>query len=212
MATLPDDLARITATTLQHYNERAAAFWEGTRDHDVRQNIEALLRHIHGTPPWRILDFGCGPGRDLATFRALGHEAIGLDGSTQLAALARAHSGCEVWEQDFLALALPAGRFDGIFANASLFHVPRSELPRVLGELHATLKPGGVLFASNPRGDNEEGWNGARYGAYHDLEAWRAFLQAAGFAELEHYYRPPGLPREQQPWLASVWRRLPAEG
>ena len=74
-------------------------------------------------------------------------------------------------------------------------------------ELHAALKPRGVLFSSNPRGANEEGWNRGRYGAYHDLEAWRRYLTAAGFAELEHYYRPPGLPREQQPWLASVWRR-----
>jgi SAM-dependent methyltransferase len=173
----------------------------------VKQNIEALLRHIRGAPPLRILDFGCGPGRDLAAFRALGHEPIGLEGSPPLAAMAREHSGCEVWEQDFLALELPAGVFDGIFANASLFHVPRQELPRVLRELHAALKPDGVLFASNPRGNNEEGWNRGRYGAYHDLESWRAFLEAARFSELEHYYRPPGLPLEQQPWLASVWRK-----
>ena len=57
-------------------------------------------------------------------------------------------------------------------------------------------------------GRNEEGWsNGERYGVYHDLETWRRFMLAAGFAELTHYYRPDGLPREQQPWLASVWRR-----
>jgi SAM-dependent methyltransferase len=207
MQKLTDDLTLITAKTLEHYSERAEAFWEGTRDHDVQQNIAALLRHIHGTPPFRILDFGCGPGRDLMTFRALGHEPIGLEGSAPLAAMARAHSGCEVWEQDFLALKLPAAHFDGIFANASLFHVPKQELPRVLGELHAALKPQGVLFSSNPRGSNEEGWNRGRYGAYHDLEAWRAFLKAAGFSELEHYYRPSGLPIEQQPWLASVWRK-----
>jgi SAM-dependent methyltransferase len=199
--------ALITSKTLEHYGERAAEFWAGTRGHDVRQNIAALLRHIRAAPPWSILDFGCGPGRDLATFRALGHNAVGLDGSAPLAAMARQHSGCEVWEQDFLALQLPAGRFDGIFANASLFHVPTQELPRVLRELHAALKADGVLFSSNPRGNNEEGWNRGRYGVYHDLHAWRAFVQAAGFSELEHFYRPEGLPCEQQPWLASVWRK-----
>ena len=105
--------------------------------------------------------------------------------------MARAHSGCEVWQQDFLQLDLPDRHFDGIFANASLFHVPAQELPRVLRELHATLKPGGVLFASNPRGDNQEGWSGERYGAYHDLETWRRYVTGAGFVELTHYYRPP---------------------
>ena len=203
-----EDPALVSGRTLEHYDERAAEFWSGTRDHDVTQNIEALLRHLRGTPPFSILDFGCGPGRDLATFRAMGHEAIGLEGSPRFAAMAREHSGCKVWEQDFLTLKLPAGRFDGIFANASLFHVPSAELPRVLRELHGALKVDGVLFSSNPRGSNEEGWNRGRYGVYHDVDAWRAFLEAAGFSELEHYYRPPGLPREQQPWLASVWRKV----
>lgn len=212
MTQLLEDLTLITAKTLEHYNERAVEFWEGTRDHDVKQNIETLLRHIRSAPPFHILDFGCGPGRDLMAFRALEHEPIGLEGSPPLAAMARKHSRCEVWEQDFLALRLPPGRFDGIFANASLFHVPRQELPRVLRELRAALKPDGVLFTSNPRGNNEEGWNRGRYGAYHDLESWRAFLETAGFMELEHYYRPPGLPLERQPWLASVWRKSSVSG
>jgi len=207
MMLTPDDLAQISALTLAHYQASAEEFREGTRDHDVSQNIAALLRHIQGAPPYRILDFGCGPGRDLRTFGALGHEAIGLDGCPRFVEMAHADSGCEVWLQDFLALELPAAHFDGIFANAVLFHVPSQELPRVLGQLRATLKPGGVLFSSNPRGDNQEGWHGERYGAYYDLANWRTLLAAAGFVELEHYYRPPGLPRAQQPWLASVWRR-----
>lgn len=201
------DLEKITALTLEHYNESADDFREGTRHHDVSQNIAALLRHIEAPPPYCILDFGCGPGRDLKTFRALGHHPIGLDGSARLVEMARGDSGCEVWQQDFLKLKLPPARFDGIFANASLFHVPAQELPQVLGKLFDALKPGGVLFSSNPRGHNEEGWNGRRYGSYHDLEAWRRYMAAAGFVELEHYYRPAGLPREQQPWLASVWRK-----
>ena len=204
----PDELKQISATTLAHYNYSAEDFRAGTRDHDVSQNIAALLRHIQGQPPFQILDFGCGPGRDLKTFTALGHVAIGLDGAERFAEMARADSGCEVWQQDFLKLDLPDNRFDGIFANAVLFHVPSQELPRVLRQLHAALKPGGVLFSSNPRGENQEGWNGNRYGAYHDLEHWQQLLTAVGFVELEHYYRPAGLPREQQPWLASVWRKV----
>jgi SAM-dependent methyltransferase len=203
----PQDLEGITRATLEHYDSRAEDFWRGTRDHDVAQNMSALLDAIESPAPFTILDFGCGPGRDLKAFADRGHIAVGLEGSARFAAMAREYSGCEVLEQDFLKLDLPPARFDGVFANASLFHVPGRELPRVLRELRATLKPGGVLFSSNPRGANEEGWNRGRYGAYHDLESWRRYLTAAGFDELSHYYRPPGLPREQQPWLASVWRR-----
>lgn len=207
MSLTPDVLQRITADTLSHYEASAAQFWLGTRDHDVSQNIQALLAHIQGEPPFEILDFGCGPGRDLTTFVSLGHRATGLEGTPSFAAMAREHSGCEVLEQSFLALDLPPARFDGIFANASLFHVPSQELPRVLRQLHGALKSGGVLFSSNPRGQGQEGWQGGRYGVYHDLDGWRAFLGAAGFVELQHYYRPAGLPRDQQPWLASVWRK-----
>jgi SAM-dependent methyltransferase len=203
-----DRLRQISDITLRHYNQSAEAFWQGTRDHDVSQNIAALLTHIEAVAPFTILDFGCGPGRDLKRFTETGHFAVGLDGAERFAQMAREYSGCEVLHQDFLALDLPTARFDGVFANASLFHVPTQELPRVLRQLHASLKPGGVLFSSNPRGRNEEGWNSGRYGAYHDLDAWRAFVSAAGFVELHHYYRPPGLPREQQPWLATIWRAL----
>lgn len=202
----PQDLERIADITLRHYDQRATDFWEGTRDHDVGQNIAALLRYIEGAPPFTILDFGCGPGRDLNAFTRLGHIAIGLDGAPRFAAMAREHSGCDVWCQDFLKLALPENRFDGVFANAALFHIPSQELPRVLRELRATLKPRGVLFSSNPHGQNQEGWNGERYGVYYDLETWRRHMTTAGFVELTHYYRPAGAPREQQPWLASVWR------
>lgn len=200
-------LRELMSRTIAHYDDHAPGFWEGTKDHDVSQNIEALLRHIEGTPPFTILDLGCGPGRDLRTFRALGHEPVGLDGAARFVEMARTHASCEVLHQDFLALELPEGRFHGIFANASLFHVPSAELPRVLGELRAALRPRGVLFASNPRGHGEEGMRGERYGTYHDLEGWRRALTAAGFEELDHYYRPPGLPRAEQPWLASLWRR-----
>lgn len=203
----PAALSEISRVTLRHYDAHADAFREGTRDHDVSQNVDALLGRIEGPAPFVLLDFGCGPGRDLATFRSLGHEAVGLDGAIRFVEMARG-TGCEVLHQDFLALDLPRARFHGIFANASLFHVPTQELPRVLGDLWTALRSRGVLFSSNPRGQGEEGWQAGRFGAYHDLDAWRRMVTAAGFDEIDHYFRPMGRPRAQQPWLATVWRKF----
>jgi SAM-dependent methyltransferase len=202
----------LAAQTIAHYERYAESYRDGTADHDVSQNIEALLAAIEGPAPFHVLDFGCGPGRDLCSFVQRGHQATGLDGSAPFVAMARLASGCEVWHQDFLALDLPAARFDGVFANATLFHVPRSELPEVLRKLHHTLKPDGVLFSSNPRGQDNEGFSGSRYGAYFTLETWRGLLKAAGFEEISYYYRPTDAPPAEQYWLASLWRRRDLPG
>jgi SAM-dependent methyltransferase len=202
-----EQLAALAAATIAHYDDSAPSFAAATRDHDVSQNYAALLGAIEGTPPFTILDLGCGPGRDLAHFTSLGHTAIGLDGSLRFVEMARAATRCDVLHQSFLDLSLPAARFDGIFANASLFHVPTQELRRVLGELHQALAPRGVLFCSNPRGPDAEGRNGERYGAYRTYESWKAMVEPVGFEEVEHYYRPKDRPREEQPWLATVWRK-----
>jgi len=201
------DLDEVATRTLGHYDRGAASFWTGTKDHDVSQNIEALLRHMEGDAPLRVLDFGCGPGRDLVDWKSRGHTPVGLDGALNFCEMARELSGCEVLHQDFMQLSLPAGSFEGVFANATLFHVPAQSQPTTLGALHQALKPRGVLMSSNPRGRDEEGWNGDRYGRYHSLVGWRRFMTEAGFVEVEHYYRPTGLPRAEQPWLVTVWRR-----
>lgn len=200
-------VAETSKRTLAHYETNADSFWEGTAGHDVSQNIEALLSSIEGQPPFRILDFGCGPGRDLLTFKQMGHLPTGLDGCKRFVEMAQAHSGCPVLHQDFLSLDLPQQYFDGVFANASFFHVPSDQHQRVLTLLHACLKPRGVLFFSNPRGNAVETYHGERYGCHFDLPQWREILTQAGFDEVLHYYRPQGRPIEEQPWLAMVWRR-----
>lgn len=197
----------VAATTIANYNRMAVAYSKGTANHDVSQNINALLDAINVDGPYVILDLGCGPGRDLCQFSVLGHEVVGLDGSIELVRIARTKTNCEVLHQNFLQLDLPVARFDGIFANASLFHVPSSQLAQVLDNLAATLKSGGVLLCSNPRGNNEEGWFEGRYGCFHNLETWRTYVIDAGFRELHHYYRPTGRPRAEQPWLVTVWRK-----
>ena len=204
----PAALRSIASRTLSHYQERAEAFWEGTRDHDVSQNLQALLAALPARPNLRILDLGCGPGRDLMALRGLGHAPVGLDGCAAFVRMAREHSGCEVLEQSFLELELPYQSFDGVFANASLFHVPGAELPRVLRELFAALVPGGALFCSNPRamGAEREGWQGERYGTYLSLESWSALFEAAGLTLLQHFLRPAGKPASARSPL-SLHRR-----
>lgn len=200
-------LSEIESITLNHYNQNADDFWLGTKNHDVSQNYQALLSQFSPDQSLTILDFGCGPGRDVRYFKSLGHNAIGLDGCPSFCEMARDYSGGEIWHQSFLKLQLPDNYFDAVFANASLFHVPSKALPRVLKELYAALKPNGVLFTSNPRG-NGEGWSGKRYGNYMELEDSAHYFENAGFQVVGHYYRPEGKPRDQQPWLAIVSRCL----
>lgn len=207
MSSLSPEVRQLLDATLAHYNGRADAFWAATRDHDVSQNREALLAALGTGGPWTLLDIGCGPGRDLKAFSEQGHRAIGVEGAARFVEMAAAFSGCEVWHQDFLALDLPEGFFDGIFANASLFHVPRLSLPAILSQLHGALRSGGVLFCSNPRGANEELYQDGRYGVFYDWASWQELLRGSGFTEITHYYRPSEAPPEQQRWIASVWRK-----
>ena len=200
-------LGEIEQSTLAYYSNHAESFWLGTRDHDVSQNIEAFLSALPKKQPLDILDFGCGPGRDLYTFKTLGHKAVGLDGSAEFCQMAELHSSCPTLHQNFLDLRLAPDSFDGIFANASLFHIPSTELPTVLAKLNTALRSGGVLFSSNPRG-SAEGWNGERYGHYMELDVSKSYLEQAGFCIHDHYYRPPGLPIDQQPWLAIVSQKI----
>ena len=200
------DLVEIERLNIAHYDENAESFRIGTKDHDVSQNIAALLDALPKEKTLDILDFGCGPGRDMCVFKSMGHRPTGLDGSKEFCKMAVKQSGCPTLNQQFLKLELEENRYDGIFANASLFTVPSQELPRVLKELHSALRKDGILFSSNPRG-NAEGWQGQRYGHYMEFEASETFLQQSGFKIIEHFYRPAGMPREHQPWLAIVSQR-----
>lgn len=200
-------LKHISDATLRHYSENAEDFWHGTKDHDVTQNYQALLEAIGEKPkPFSLLDLGCGPGRDLQALAAMGHTVVGLDGCLEFCEMARQKTAGEVWHQDFLDLKLPSQRFDGIFANATLFHVPKAHFVRVLRTLWEALKPGGILFTSNPRGSGE-GFSGNRYASYYEFEDYSTYLTQAGFDIRHHYYRPDGKPREAQPWLAVVSQR-----
>lgn len=206
-----DDRAQVASLTIAAYDRMAQAYWEETQHRDLTADYDLFLSHLEGGGPLDLLDLGCGPGRDLRYFARLGHRATGVDGSAHFVAMARAYSGCPVLQQDLLALQLPAESYDGVFASASLFHVPPEKLPAVLTAVHSALRPCGVLLGLNPRGRDEQGWLGDRFCCYYRLTTWQRHLRAAGFAELARAYRPPGFPRARQHWVTTVWRKcIPA--
>lgn len=185
----------------------ASEYRDETLTRERSADYDLFFRYLSGAGPYDLLDLGCGPGRDLNHFRVLGHRAIGLDGSAQFVAMARSFSESPVLHQDLLELDLPPSRFDGIFASASLFHIPPAALHQVLSALHLSLRTDGILFALNPRGRDELGWIGDRYCSYLRLGTWRRHMREAGFSLLAHEYRPAGLPRRRQQWISTVWRK-----
>ncbi|ACI98180.1 class I SAM-dependent methyltransferase [Rhodospirillum centenum] len=191
--------------SIGHYVAHAEAYAEALLSHDTSDSRARFLALLPARAA--ILDLGCGPGRDLRAFAAAGHAAVGLDACPALAARARAESGCEVWERDLLALTLPPARFDGIFAQAVLMHVPTPLLEPLLAELARALRPAGVLYCCDPTGDGLEGWDGDRWMSFRRPQTTRRLLHGAGFAPVEEWRRPPGVPRRRQTWLAGLWRR-----
>ena len=215
-----------SSATIADYDAVAAAFDAGNKNHDVSQNIDALLGAIaagragdalggvaadQGADRPVIVDLGCAGGRDLVALTTRGCEAWGVEGSPAFCELARrAAPGCTVLEQDFVDMDLPAESFDGAFANASLFHVPSESLPDVLRRIFESLKPGGVFFASNAHGfgEDKEGWTDGRTPATRSWvcwlseATWRRYCEAAGFTFLHSYYRG-----SSKAFLATVWRK-----
>lgn len=206
-----------SAATIGDYDAVAAAYHDGNEGHDVSQNVAKLIDACGGGGvPLDILDVGCAGGRDLAAFTRLGHRAVGVEGSAAFVGLARRNAPqCTVLQQDLTRLSVPRISFDGIFANAVLFHIPRDRIDALLWKLYSALRPGGVFFASNAHGfgEDREGWTEGRtvetrsWVCWLSESSWKAHCVKAGFVLEDLYYRPPGLPRERQPFLATVWRR-----
>eukprot|EP00747_Dinoflagellata_sp_TGD_P108420 gnl/TRDRNA2_/TRDRNA2_170406_c0_seq1.p1 gnl/TRDRNA2_/TRDRNA2_170406_c0~~gnl/TRDRNA2_/TRDRNA2_170406_c0_seq1.p1 ORF type:complete len:353 (+),score=62.46 gnl/TRDRNA2_/TRDRNA2_170406_c0_seq1:125-1183(+) len=222
--------ARKGRETICDYDAIAKEFDIGNANHDVSQNLDALLKPLlqrqqqssdrTAPAPLDILDLGCAGGRDLVELARRGHRPVGLEGSAAFCKLAESkvanlEPSIEVWQANLCDMVLPPARFDGVFANAVLFHVPSECLDAALAEIFATLRPGGVFFSSNAHGfgEDKEGWTQGRtaetrsWVCWLSEASWCQRCEAAGFVMLDLYYRPPGRPREQQPFLATVWAK-----
>ncbi len=146
--------------TLNYYQNNAQTFFDGTVNVDMSSLYETFTRSL--APGARVLDAGCGSGRDAKAFMEMGYQVEAFDASSALVEMARAHTGLPVQLMTFADVARKA-EFDGIWCCASLLHVPAVELPGVMQKLADALKPGGVWYVSFKHGDGEREVDGRRF-------------------------------------------------
>ena len=187
--------------TIRYYDENAKAFVAGTENADMRECRERFLRYLkHGQ---RILDAGCGSGRDVIAFREAGYKVEAFDASAELCRIASEKTGIEVRKLRFEELE-GEDTYDGIWACASLLHVKPGDLPDVLMRLHKLLKPEGILYASFKYGTGER-QNDGRY--FHDLteDTCRDLLAETGFSIKELFItRDVRNGRNHEKWVNAI--------
>ncbi len=189
-------------TTTRYYTENAQAFFADTVAVGMDPLYARFLPHI--PPGGHILDAGCGSGRDTLAFLQAGYRVTAFDASPTLAALAERHTGQPVQVLRFEDLAWRR-EFDGIWACASLLHVPAADLPEVLGRLALALRPGGVLYASFKFGRGEREHQGRRFTDLDEAGLRTLLGQVPGLTERETWVTEDLRPgRAAERWLNTL--------
>lgn len=169
----------MATSTEQYYNEHAAEYSARTIAADMSHLHDRFLSMLPSAG--RILDAGCGSGRDLRVFSERGFRAEGIDASRALAEMAQAYSNtqCKVGRIEDIAAK---GCFDGVWACASLLHLSKAKLIPALCRLQQALVPGGIMFASVQEGEGDELMSDGRYFAFYRLEEFLLTVKSAGFS------------------------------
>ena len=165
--------------TKKFYELKAAKYAEETlpiRLDDLWNIFSAML-----CPGAYVLDLGCGAGRDLKELARRGFCVIGLEYSVPLAELARQYSRQEVWVGDMRVFDLGVRKFDGIWAVASLLHIPRNEISGVLRNLYDALRSKGILLTSMKKGERNETAPDGRNFEFYQPQEWERMLKTVGF-------------------------------
>lgn len=192
--------------TLAYYQTNAEQFFSETQDVDMsplhQRFLDVLPAGAH------ILDAGCGSGRDSKAFAAQGYRVAAFDACEALATLAREHTGLPVSHRSFAEVNEVAS-YDGIWACASLLHLPESELPDTLQRLWHALKPGGLVYVSFKHGEDAR-----QHGGRHFTDATESRLNQwlQGISDIESsatWITEDQRPDRNERWLNALLRRVP---
>lgn len=190
------------ASTDRFYEDHAVEYFSWTFGAQTQFVLDRFLSHLPAKAS--ILDAGCGSGRDLKFFLSRGHCALGIDASTALVQMAAEYSGapCEVARIESIS---HEERFDGIWACASLLHLPRDVFRPALRCLNRALKRGGKLFMAVQEGQGEAILPDGRLYVYYSEDDIRTSLDAAGLAVDELWTSQNSVEAVHQPvWINVI--------
>ena len=191
--------------TLNYYNENAQSFASGTVSVEFTEMQDRFLEKLD--PGAYILDFGCGAGRDTKYFLSQGYRVDAIDGSEQLCRIASDHTGIKV--RQILCQELEANeKYDGIWACASILHLPKKELKEVLKKMLTALKNDGWIYTSFKYGEYEGNRNG-RYFTDFTIDTFTDFVQGIHNLRIEEHWITgdvrPG--RGEEKWLNLILQK-----
>lgn len=191
--------------TLTYYNQNADAFVEGTQTADMSEQYCFFLKYL--SPGCKILDLGCGSGRDSAYFSSLGFEVTAVDGSDELCKRVKENYGINALCIKFEDMSFSA-EFDAIWACASLLHVKKADMPNVMDKVFDALKPGGILYASFKYGRDERVSNGRFFNDYTEDDLGSLLTPENQLTLLEYWITEDVRPeRSDERWLNFIAKK-----
>jgi len=186
--------------TIEYYNSNAKEYFNNTINANMSNQYEMLEKHLNSNA--RILDLGCGSGRDSHYFINKGFKTTALDGSKELCKLAEETTGQQVICKDFLDIDFN-NEFDAIWACASLLHLDKDELELVLNKLEKALVKGGYLYASFKYGEYEGQING-RYYLYQTEQSLSSIINKTNFTIIETKITDSVIQDRDEKWLNVI--------
>ncbi|EMJ7623499.1 class I SAM-dependent methyltransferase [Enterobacter hormaechei] len=190
--------------TLHYYQNHAQDFFDGTVNVDMTPLYEAFTQHLpHGA---RVLDAGCGSGRDAKAFHEMGYQVDAFDASSAMVELARQHTGLPVQLMTFSEIDGKA-QYDGIWCCASLLHVPSSGLPAVMQRLADALKPGGVWYVSFKYGNGERVQGERRFTDLNEMELRRLLNNMTEIDIFSQWITKDNRPDRDELWLNAILKK-----
>lgn len=190
--------------TIDYYNKNADSFIQGTVSVDFKETQDKFLKLLTGK---KVLDFGCGSGRDTKYFLESGFDVTATDGSEELSKSASTYTGIQVKHMLFQDLN-EADCYDGIWACSSILHLSKDELRIVINKMSRALKPNGIIYTSFKYG-NFEGERNGRFFTDFTLDVFEDFISDVKDIVIEEYWITgdvrPG--REEEKWLNLILRK-----